>query len=151
MSVMDIVARDLRVKHKMLTVSANWFAMGHPDGLLTPDEARFGIHAGDLETSVILALHPDLVQMDHARNFHPKIADIAQQNTHLGLSNAGKIGWQAQDMNAAGACGDATKATAAKGQAFVAHAAHQIALLLDEVHRMPLSHLDTTANPDAFA
>ena len=150
-SVMDIVARDLRVKHKMLTVSANWFAMGHPDGLLAPDEARFGIHAGDLETSVMLALHPDLVQMNHARNFHPAIADITVQNTHLGLTNAGKIGWQAQDMNAAGACGDATKATAEKGHAFIAHAARQIALLLDEVHRMPLSFLDTTANPDAFA
>lgn len=150
-SVMDIVARDLRVKHKMLTVSANWFAMGLPDGLLTPDEDRFGLHAGDLETSVMLALHPDLVQMDHARNFHPKIADIAQANRHLGLTNAGKIAWQAQDMNAAGACGDATKATAEKGHAFIAHAARQISTLLDEVHRMPLSNLDTTANPDAFA
>ena len=101
--------------------------------------------------SVMLALHPDLVQMNHARNFHPKIADITAQNTHLGLSNAGKIGWQAQDMNAAGACGDATKATADKGHAFIDYAARQIALLLDEVHRMPLSFLDTTANPDAFA
>ena len=150
-SVMDIVARDLRIKHKMLTVSANWFAMGLPEGLLTPDEDRFGIHAGDLETSVMLALHPDLVQMEHARNFHPKIADIARDNTLLGLTNAGKIGWQAQDFNAAGACGDATKATVEKGQAFIAHAARQIATLLDEVHRMPLAHLDTGANPDAFA
>lgn len=150
-SVMDIVTRDLRIKHKMVTVAANWFAMGLPEGLLTPEENRFGIHAGDLETSVMLALHPDLVQMDHARNFHPKIADLAQENRHLGLTNAGKIGWQAQDMNAAGACGDATKATAEKGHAFIAYAARQIATLLDEVHRLPLAHLDAKANPDAFA
>jgi creatinine amidohydrolase len=150
-AVMDIVARDLRIKHKMLCVGANWFAMGLPDGLLAPEEDRFGIHAGDLETSVMLALHPDLVQMNHARNFHPTVADIAVGNKHLGLSNAGKIGWQAQDMNAAGACGDATKATAEKGSAFIAHAARQIATLLDEVHRMPLSFLDTPANPDAIA
>lgn len=148
---MDIVARDLRIRLKMLTVTANWFAMGTPDGLLTPEEERFGIHAGDLETSVMLALHPGLVQMQHARNFHPVIADIARDNRHLGLSPAGKLAWQAQDLNPAGACGDATRATAAKGRAFIDHAAAQIVTLLQEVQRLPLSFLDTQANPDAFA
>lgn len=148
---MEIVARDLRVRHRMLTVAANWFAMGTPEGLLSDEEARFGIHAGDLETSVMLALHPEHVQMEHARNFRPTIADIALSNKHLGLSNSGKLGWQAQDMNPAGACGDATLATAAKGASFIEHAARQIVTLLEEVHRMPLSFLDTKANPDAFA
>ena len=148
---MEIVARDLRIKHRMLTVAANWFAMGMPEGLLTDEEARFGIHAGDLETSVMLALHPDHVQMQHARNFRPAIAEIARSNRHVGLSNAGKLGWQAQDMNPAGACGDASLATAAKGQSFINHAARQIVILLEEVHRLPLSFLDTQANPNACA
>ena len=148
---MDIVARDLRVKHRMLTVAANWFGMGMPEGLYTPEEDRFGIHAGDMETSVMLALHPGLVEMDHARNFHPKIADIARDNRLLGLSLAGKIGWQAQDMNAAGVCGDATRATADKGQRTIDHAARQLVTLLQEVQRMPLSFLDTKADPEAFA
>ena len=151
MAVMDIVARDLRAKHKMLTIAANWFAMGLPQGLLTPAEERHGIHAGDMETSVMLGLHPQLVQMQHARNFVSKNAALSQSNHHLGLTPAGKLGWQAQDLNAAGACGDASKATAEKGRAFIDHAARQIAMLLDEVHAMPLSFLDAQANPDAFA
>lgn len=150
MAPMDIVARDLRIKHKMIVVSANWFAMGHPPGLLAPDEERHGIHAGDLETSVMLALHPDHVQMDQARNFTPKNEAMAAANTHLGLTPAGRIAWQMQDMNSAGAAGDATKATAEKGHAFIDHAAAQIVTLLAEVHRLPLSFLDTPANPDAF-
>lgn len=148
---MDIVARDLRVKHKMLTVAASWFAMGMPDGLFSDDENRFGIHAGDMETSVMLALHPNLVQMEHARDFHPAIADIAKENKFLGLSPAGKLGWQAQDMNAAGACGNAAAATAEKGSEVIDFAARQLVTLLKEVHRMPLSFLDAQANPDAFA
>jgi len=148
---MDIVARDLRIKHKMLCVAASWFAMGMPEGLYTPEEDRFGIHAGDMETSVMLALHPGLVQMDQARNFHPKIADIARDNHLLGLTIAGKIGWQAQDFNAAGACGDATRATAVKGQLTIDNAARQIVTLLQEVQRMPLSFLDTAADPEALA
>ena len=150
-AVMDIVARDLRIKHKMIAVAANWFAMGLPDGLLTEDEALHGIHAGDLETSVMLALHPELVRMDHARDFVPRNAELARNNKHLGLTAAGKIGWQMQDLNAAGVAGNATTASAEKGRAFVAHAARQIVTLLGDVHRLPLSWLDSTANPDAFA
>lgn len=150
-AVMDIVARDLRIRHQMVVVAANWFAMGHPTGLLTPEEERHGIHAGDLETSVMLALHPDLVQMDHARNFAPTNARLAAENTHLGLTPAGRIAWQMQDINAAGAAGDATQATAQKGRAFIDHAARQIVILLTEVHRLPLSFLDTAPNPDAQA
>lgn len=147
---MDIVARDLRVKHKMLTVAANWFALGTPPGLLSEDEARFGIHAGDMETSVMLALYPVLVQMEHARNFRPAIADMAEKYDHLGLSPAGKLGWQAQDLHPAGACGDASVATAQKGQQFIDHAARGLVKLLAEVHHLPLSSLDNAADPDAL-
>ncbi len=52
-------------------------------------------------------------------------------------------------MNAAGACGNAATATAEKGRAVIEHAARQLVSLLEEVHRMPLSILDTAANPDA--
>ena len=150
-AVMDIVARDLRIKHKMIAVAANWFAMGLPDGLLTPDEALHGIHAGDMETSMMLALHPDLVRMDHARDFAPRNAELARVNRHLGLTVAGKLGWQMQDLNAAGVAGNATAATAEKGRAFIDHAARQIVTMLGEVQRLPLTWLDTSANPDAFA
>ncbi|MCU0900065.1 MAG: creatininase family protein [Cypionkella sp.] len=148
---MDIVARDLRIKHKMLVVSANWFAMGLPEGLISPEEDRHGIHAGDLETSVMLALRPDLVQMDQARDFVPQNARLAAENRLLGLTPAGRLAWMMQDINAAGAAGNATLATADKGQRAIDHAATQIVTLLREVHRMPLSFLDTKANPEAFA
>jgi len=146
---MDIVARDLRLRHKMLVVGANWFAMGMPPGLFTPDEERFGIHAGDMETSVMRALHPDLVQMDHARHFRPLVADLAQHNRHLGLTPAGKLAWAAQDMHPSGACGNAALATVDKGRQVIDHAAQQIVTLLDEVDRMTLDHLDHQPDPDA--
>lgn len=146
---MDIVARDLRLRHKMLVVAANWFAMGMPPGLFTPEEERFGIHAGDMETSVMRALHPDLVQMEHARDFRPLVAEMANQNRHLGLTPAGKIAWAAQDMHPAGACGNASLATAEKGHKVIENAARQIVTLLREVDSMTLDHLDRQPDPDA--
>jgi creatinine amidohydrolase len=144
---MDIVARDLRLRHKMLVVAANWFAMGLPTGLFTAHEERFGIHAGDIETSVMRALHPDLVQMDHARDFQPLVADLGTQ--HLGLTPAGKLAWAAQDLHPAGAAGNAALATAEKGRQVIAHAARQIVTLLQEVDRMTLDHLDRQPDLDA--
>jgi creatinine amidohydrolase len=148
---MDIVARDLRVAHGMITVAANWFAMGMPEGLFSDAENRHGIHAGDMETSVMRALHPDLVQMDQARDFIPRNAELALRYAHLGLTPAGKLGWQMQDLNAAGAAGNAAAATVEKGRAVLDHAARQLVRLLRDVQDLPLSFLDTKADPDAFA
>jgi creatinine amidohydrolase len=146
---MDIVARDLRIRHGMLTVAANWFAMGLPEGLLTPDEARHGVHAGDMETSMMLALKSDLVVMERAGDFRPLNARLAAENRHLGLGPAGKLGWQSQDLHPAGAMGNAAAATEAKGCAFVDHAARELVTLLQEVAALPLSVLDSPANPQA--
>ncbi len=46
-----------------------------------------------------------------------------------------------QDYNAQGAAGNAAAATADKGRALVASAASQLALLLAELSRLPLSTL----------
>ena len=55
-SVMDIVARDLRMKHKMITVAANWFAMGLPEGLLTHEEGKtLSESRGELQRSINVA------------------------------------------------------------------------------------------------
>jgi creatinine amidohydrolase len=142
MAPMDIVVRDLRIRHGMLAVAASWFAMGLPPGLFSPEEERFGIHAGEMETSVMLALVPDRVDMGQARDFHPWVADLAQGNHHLGLTPAGRIGWQAQDMNPWGACGNAAAATPEKGWAVLDHAGREVARLLVEVQHVSL---------DAFA
>ena len=144
---MDIVVRDLRVKHGMLTVAANWFGMGLPEGLISPQEDRFGIHAGEVETSMMLALQPGLVAMAEARDFPPRQAKLTGL---LGLSPAGKLGWQMQDLNAAGVAGNAAAGTAETGRALVNHAARQLVALLAEVQRLPQDWLATEADPDAF-
>lgn len=140
---MDIVARDLRVAHDMLVVAASWFAMGLPEGLFSDTEEAFGIHAGDMETSVMMALHPGLVDIDRAQDFRSAAEGLGADNRHLGLGPSGKIGWQAQDLNPFGACGDASNATAEKGQAVIDHAAVQLVRLLGEVQRLDPAFLTT--------
>jgi creatinine amidohydrolase len=133
-SVMDIVVRDLRVKHQMLAIASSWFAWPLPEGV----NGDHDIHAGELETAMMRYLTPEHVEMSRAQNFHSATRDWNEQYKYLGLSPAGKIGWQTQDLNAAGACGNAQIATVALGEKLVKHAANQFIEMLAEVHRCPL-------------
>jgi creatinine amidohydrolase len=133
----------------MMVVASSWFAMGLPEGLFSPEEEAFGIHAGDMETSVMLALRPDLVAMERARDFRPLAARMKVDSRQLALGPSGRLAWAAQDQHPAGACGNAANATAEKGRQVIAHAAAQIVTLLEEVDRLPLSVLANAPDPDA--
>lgn len=146
-SIMDIVARDLRIKHGLLAFSVNWFALGMPEGVYSDHELKHGVHAGDMETSVMLALDPDHVIMDKAKNFHPLTELFARDYRHVSLSGGAKPGWQAQDLHPEGACGDAASATAEKGRRTIDFAARQLVALLGEIERAPL---DWLANKPAW-
>ncbi|MBO6854490.1 MAG: creatininase family protein [Marivivens sp.] len=145
---MDIVARDLRRRHGMIVVAASWFAMGLPKGLFEPDEERFGLHAGDMETSVMLALRPDLVEMTKAANFVPLAKRIETQNELVGLNPGGKLAWIAEDQHPSGACGNAGAATVEKGVAVIEHAVAEIGKLLCEVASLDKNAVIASTTPD---
>ena len=141
-STMDIVVRELRIRHDMLAFSVNWFGFGMPDGVYSENEQAVGIHAGDMETSVMLTLHPELVDMTEARDFRPLLDTLLRDYAHIRIANGAKLGWQAQDMHPAGACGNAGIATKTKGDATLDFAVKQLVDVLAEIDRAPLSWLD---------
>ncbi|MGA7803670.1 creatininase family protein [Bradyrhizobium sp.] len=139
--LLEIVCRDLRVKLGMFAVTAMWSKLIDMDELFAPDEVRHGIHGGQIETSVMLHLHPELVEMQHAENFVPLTVQIERESDLLGPRGAATFGWQAQDLNPKGACGDATRATAELGRITVERAAARLLTLIDEISRYPLSRV----------
>jgi creatinine amidohydrolase len=146
-SVMDIVARDLRTEHDLIVYHTSWYNLPLGDavtGLFPPEEHRFGIHAGDMETSMMLALAPAQVDMAQAKNFLSTSQDRAAAYPILGNGTSAKLGWQMQDYNPQGAAGNAAAATAAKGHALVNAAGLQLARLLQEVSSLPLATLNST-------
>jgi creatinine amidohydrolase len=146
-SVMDMVARDLRARLGMLVYSVSWFnlplrdAQGkYVNALFPPEEHRFGVHAGDIETSMMLALRPERVRMAQAQNFRSSAQGRAEQVDRfeiLGNGKSAKLGWQMQDYNRQGAAGNAAAATLEKGQALLQASGRALAQLLAEVDRLP--------------
>ncbi len=146
-SIMDIVARDLRTEHDLIVYSTNWYNLPLGDAvmeLFPAEEHRFGIHAGDMETSMMLALREKYVDMSLAQNFHSTSQDRAAKYPVLGNGTSAKLGWQMQDYNPQGAAGNAAAATAAKGHALIDAAGLQLANLLKEVSDLSLSTLKST-------
>lgn len=146
-SLMDIVARELRTAHDMVVYSSSWYNLPLGDtvhDLFPAQEHRFGVHAGDIETSMMLALRANRVDMAQAKNFHSTSQDRAADYPVLGNGKSAKLGWQMQDYNAQGAAGNAAAATAAKGQALLDTAGVQLAKLLAEVSALPPGTLRAT-------
>jgi len=146
--LLDVVARDLRSRLGLLVYSVNWFGLPltgvqgeDVNALFGADEHRFGIHAGDIETSMTLALKPELVDMAQAQNFASTSEDRARHYAILGNGKSAKLAWQTQDYNPAGAVGNAAAATADKGRAVLDAAGRALAQMLGELHQLPLSTL----------
>lgn len=139
--VIGILARELRVRLGMLAVTTQWRRFGLPAGLYSPFELSHGIHAGDIETSLMLHFRPELVDMGKAKHFPSKAAEMEKGYTHLRPIGQHGFGWIAQDINPAGAVGDAASATAEKGRLTAEHQADGFIALLRDVARFPLSEL----------
>lgn len=137
----QIAARRLRVEQGMFVVAANWFSWGLPPGLFGDHEVRHGIHAGAVETAMMLAVRPELVRMELAEDFVPATVGHEREFPRLRALGAAGFGWQMQDINEKGAAGDARVGTAEVGRAVVEHAAGCVAELVGEVGRCSMERL----------
>lgn len=139
--LLTIVATEARVRFNMLCVATSWSRFGVPDGVISPEDKAIDIHGGAIETSVMLALHPELVDMDAAKNFPSRQSDFAREFTHLRAYGPHAFGWKMRDLNEDGAAGDATAASAEKGERLIAHAVKGLVELVDDVVRFDIASL----------
>jgi creatinine amidohydrolase len=141
MALMDVVARELRVRHGMFVAHTSWHMFGYPEGLYSADEMRLGIHAGEVETSLMLYYRPDTVMMDKAEDFRPVTYEMDTTFRQLRTGRPMGFGWMAQDIHQAGAMGNAAGATVAKGEITADFGAKAFVEALADVHRFDLSRL----------
>ncbi len=138
----EIVCRDLRVKLGMFAASTMWPQLIEAGDLFDAAEIKHGIHGGQIETSMMLHLHPEHVNMDRADDFTPVTVAIEREAELLGRG-AAYFGWQAQDFHAAGVSGNAAAATTKLGEELVERAALGLVHLIEEISSYPLSRLAT--------
>ena len=136
--LLDLANQQLRRRHRMLAVAANAWRFWNAAAFFPEAELRHGIHGGAVETSILLHIRPDLVRRDAVRKFESLSEQLEGVFNRLTPYGRVGFGWQTQDLNPDGACGDATLATAEHGRALLDQATEGLLELLDEVVRLPL-------------
>ncbi len=139
--ILDIVAHELRARLGMFVVMSTWHRFGYPGGLFTDAEKLHGIHAGDIETSLMLSFRPDLVRREAAENFPSESAAFEADFAWLRTGRPTGFGWMTQDLSRSGAMGDATAASADKGEATADYGATAFVELLQDVAGFDLKRL----------
>ena len=146
--LMDVVGRELRTRLGMLVYSVSWFnlPLHGPDGedilaRFSPEERRFGVHAGQMETAMMLALKPRLVRQSKMQAFESSSQARAAAHRILGNGKSAKLAWAAQDLNPEGAAGNAAAANVDDGMALLDAAGRALADLLKEIDRLPADTL----------
>jgi len=154
--LLDVVGRDLRARLGMLVYTTSWFQWPLCDAQgqdlmaqISAEEQRFGIHAGQVETAMMLALRPEQVRQDRAAHFPSHAQTRAQSGALLGNGRSAKLAWQIQDYNPLGAVGHAALARAELGQALVQACGRALAQLLVEIDGLPDDTLRPAPNAQA--
>jgi creatinine amidohydrolase len=134
-AAMTLVAQDLRAQHGLLAVTTGWSRFGAPQGLFSEEELRHGVHGGAVETSIMLARYPQAVRQDAIADFRSSGIAMEKDYRWLSAHRPAPFAWQAQDLHSSGAAGDATLASAAKGQSLLDHGAAAFCELLADVDK----------------
>jgi creatinine amidohydrolase/Fe(II)-dependent formamide hydrolase-like protein len=131
-TVLETVARDVRRRTGLMVFPFSMFRIGLTYPPCSDAEAAWGTHAGEWETSMMLALTPELVDMERAQRARGH-ASFETPPEHIGLLGPIPFTWTTDDVSSTGAIGDPRPATAERGREIVELSIQKIALALEEI------------------
>jgi creatinine amidohydrolase len=126
-SIIDVMARDLRAEFGLRT-----FALHGSGGVafegLSEQERAYGFHAGEVETALLLAAAPELV--DRSAYTVNYIADVSKPSLLKPENAPATFAWLTRDIATSGVMGDPRPATAENGVRWLDQAATRLAAAL---------------------
>jgi creatinine amidohydrolase len=111
-ALLQVANRELRLAHRLMVFTAHPGLPADQGGASPATELGMGIHGGEDETSLVLHLRPDLVDMSLAtRNVPEELA----ANQYVRFGGRVSFGWLSNDFGPDGHIGDPTAATPERG------------------------------------
>lgn len=132
-ALLAVACREVRLSHGFQTFLLHPFLPPDHGGTSTSapaDELGMGIHGGHDETSMVLHLRPDLVDMSLATR---RVPDRLAENRHVRFGGSVPFGWTSDDFGADGHIGDPVGATAAHGKELFEAAVEMLCEQLGEI------------------
>ncbi|MGB5631299.1 MAG: creatininase family protein [Waterburya sp.] len=139
--IMEIAARDLHQEHPDFALFPlfTWRVPHNASDLLTSKEREYGIHAGDAETSIMLSLLPEQVQMDRAVKEYPQGLPT---DSLLDMEGKLPFAWLTNEFSSSGVMGDATVASKEKGDRILQSVADGWVKVIQDIYKFQQPNLD---------
>lgn len=134
-AVLEATARDIRAATGLMCFCLQPALLVDAPFAISAQEKRLGIHAGELETSMLLAIAPELVKLDQAVAHFP---DFPAAQTPLFLFGAASTAWLSHDWSPTGVFGDATLGTKEKGEALIEASIQRLLPLIEQISRFEI-------------
>ncbi len=135
-SLLNVACRELRLQFGLQTFLAHPGVPPDQGGSSPPEELGMGIHGGLEETSMMLHLRPDLV--DLAAGFR-NVPEALAGHRYVRFGGPVSFGWLSNDFGTSGHIGDPTGATADRGKERFEAAVRAFGEALGEVARFSFS------------
>ncbi|HVA89225.1 MAG TPA: creatininase family protein [Chloroflexota bacterium] len=127
--IVDYVARDLREELDLLCFTAHPYRFGLASDIISSAEQGYGIHGGESETSLMLAIAPELVRTEH---YTPELPPVRAFMKRFTLKGPASFGWLTRDLSVSGTIGDPRAADAEKGHVILEAEAQLVVELIEE-------------------
>jgi creatinine amidohydrolase/Fe(II)-dependent formamide hydrolase-like protein len=133
-AILEATARDIRVETGLMVfVSMCGFRSGIPAGHMDPHEEKWGLHAGEMETSVVLAVAPELVHTEKMAGDSPRFVDeFKLVGPTRGIVT---VAWLSEDLAANGVIGNPAKSSAETGRMAIEGAVEMLCAAFEEIKR----------------
>ncbi len=139
--VMEIAARDIHQRYPDFLVFPffTWRVPHNAAELFSEYELEYGIHAGDVETSIMLSLLPEQVKIERAVREYPQ---GLPENSLLTMEGKLPFAWLTKELTKSGVMGDATNASKEKGDRLLESVANGWVQAIADVYqfRQPKSY-----------
>jgi creatinine amidohydrolase len=134
-ALVGVANREIRLAHGLMTFLAHPGVPPDQGGSSPAGELGMGIHGGTDETSLMLHLAPELVEMSLATR---NVPDSLAGNRYVRFGGPVGFGWLSDDFGPDGHIGDPTTATAERGAELFDAAVEACCGALAEIARFEL-------------
>lgn len=139
--LLNMVARDIRVETGMMVFRLNP-SSEKTNSLISEKEQQYGIHGGDVETSMVLSFKSNWVDMEKSTR---EFVHLPEETKHLYLKGSSYFAWVIDDISHSGVAGDATKASVEKGTLINKSVAETVVDALREMARFDIESIKSEA------